>query len=175
MNLTDHHPKVWPMALQITAFTAAMAATVVVPFVTFLAVYRHRGRRGAVPLLAFLFGALLWSLTQTMEVVNTALAAKTVWCSAVFLGATIAPAAYLLVTAAVTGRDRWLTRRSVGAIAAIEACINGLVWTNPVHGLMLGEPSLATAGSLTALEPAFGPLFYFHAGFQYLFVSLGLY
>lgn len=163
------------MAVQVTALTAAMAVTTVVSLVALLTVYPHRDRRGALPLLSFLFGTLVWSLAQTLQVASTALAAKVVWYKTVFLGATVVPAAYLLVTAAVTDRDRWLRRPLVDAVVAVELSINVLVWTNPVHGQLLGEPALTTAGSLSVLDPSFGPLFYLHAGFQYLLVSVGLY
>jgi len=152
-----------------------MAATVLFPVAILLPVVHNRTKRGADVLIWFLLGAAIWSFAQTVQVASTTMAIKLFWYKAVFLGATIAPLAYFLLAALLTGRDGWRTRRRLATLIGVQLLINVAVWTDPLHGLVFPAVETGTSGSLLILSPTFGPVFYLHALFQYLLVVVGVY
>lgn len=152
-----------------------MAATVLFPVATLLPILRNRTRRGAGVLVWFLLGAAIWSLAQTLQVASTTMPTKLFWYEAVFLGATIAPLAYFLLAALLTGRHHWHERPRLAVLVGTEVLINVGVWTDPLHGLLFTRVETETVGSLLVLSPTFGPFFYAHALFQYLLVVVGIY
>jgi len=100
----------------------------------------------------------VWNVAATLKVASTTLDAKLLFYKLEFFGSAVNPSVALALALAFVGYDRWLTRRTVAALAAVPAVVVALAVVNPGE-VMIADPYLVMVDGLVAFEHAFPPLF----------------
>ncbi|UTF55610.1 sensor histidine kinase [Natronosalvus rutilus] len=161
---------------QFTPFSAALLAA---GFVTgSLASYAWRNRESAgAEAFAVLMGATsLWAGAYALQLAGANLATKVFWANVVHVGVAIVPVAWFCFALQFTGRDHWITRKTIVGLSVVPVIYVVLVWTNDVHRLVrepLGlEPRVD--GSILIFRQEFGPAFDAHATYGYALMVAGL-
>ncbi|WP_435551350.1 histidine kinase N-terminal 7TM domain-containing protein [Natrinema sp. CGMCC1.2065] len=124
--------------------------------------WKHRHRTGAIPLLGNVLSGTLWSASLAgLELVDRP-SLVSLLNGAVFLGVGLATLTLLVFTLTYTGRERYVTRRTLAALSIQPALITVLAAVNPA-GLFF---ETTEAGVET------GVLFWIHLGYSYLMLAL---
>lgn len=136
-------------------------------------VWLHRDRRGALPLTFVFASATLWGAAAfVQEILQTG--PVTLLTSKVILFAVVLQTvSFLLFALAYTGRDAYVTRRVVAAIAAEPIVFTALVWTNQIHELVWTATLDSTVSS--GVEVSAQPLFWAHTLYSYSLLAVGVF
>ncbi len=123
-------PPVTPFTVIISAVTATITAL--------LAIYawRHLRVPGAASFLAMMVAFTEWLLAFILTLAAPSLAGKLLWAKVQYLGALVAPLAWLAFVFEYTGRGKWLSTRHILGALVIPAITMALLLTNESHGLM---------------------------------------
>ncbi len=127
--------------------------------------WRSRDRKGAVPLSVEMVGAACWALCLLVSTVpQQSLARAAIRVMYLPIGVTVA--ATLVFALEYTGRERYVTRRTLAVLS--------------VHPILAGLAALVNPGNLffTALRPTgvvgveqvWGPLFWAHSAYSYALI-----
>jgi len=136
----------------------------------------YTGRReapGARTVALMMLAVFSWSLGYAFELAAEGLAGKVFWAKVEYLGIVTVPAAWLAFALRYTGRERWVTRGSLGLLAAIPVVTLALVWTNAGHGLIWRRTALDSSGVF--MEVSYGPWFWVFWVYSYALLLLGTY
>ena len=142
-----------------TPYVLPLAVSCAVLLVLLYVTWRNRSVQSAPWFAASLVALLLWSAGYMFELMATDLDAKIRWADVQYIGTTALPLLWLEVVL-IYSRGKGLPRRLFTVLAVACAAIVVLIFVDPA-GLFLGAPSLVSEGSLTALEPDYGPLWAF--------------
>jgi len=121
-----------------------------------------------------MLGTSVWSFGYALRFASADLGAKLLWTRVQFVGAAIAPAAWLAFALEYANRDRWLAVRNLFLLLAVPATTLLLVFTNQSHGLMWTDATLPGSGATALLDRSLGLWFFVHAGYSYAVVALGI-
>ena len=165
-------------AWQYTWFTPVLlVASLVLGALTTYA-WQNRDAPGASAFAVLMAAASLWAFAYGIQLAGANEPTKRFWANVVHIGVTVVPVAWFCFTVQFTGRDHWLTRRTIAGIALIPTTYVILVWTNEYHYLVrepLGVESVPIAGgSMFIYRQTFGPIFYAHAGYGYALMTAGV-
>lgn len=141
--------------VEVTLLTAPLWVVVFVGGGLALLMLRFRGRRGAYPLLGVFVGSVLWAGGYAVELTTPSALAHVVR----FTGTTVVPLSIFVLALQLTGRERFVTVRHVGAVAALPLVTYLLTVTNGMHGLW-ADPATVTNASVAGSTIAWGPVFY---------------
>ncbi len=130
--------------------------------------WRHRGTHGAAAFTLFTLSGALFALGYTGEAAGTDLATKLLFAKLEYVGIAPLPVAGLVFALAYTGRDRWLTPRTLRLLALVPTCTLLIVLTNDLHGLHWSSVGLmGVDGPFPALRITRGPWWYVHVTYSY--------
>lgn len=130
---------------------------------------RRRAASGATLFILFLLSVFVWSSGYAAEIMVDSLAAKTFWARVQYLGIVATPVAWLIFALQYTGYGRWLTRRTVFALAVVPVITLVMVWTSDWHSLHWQTISLNTqTAPIPLFEATYGFWFWIHTGYAYL-------
>lgn len=130
-------------------------------------------RPGARPLTVLVSAASFWAVAEGLTIASAGLDSLRLWTQVGFTFSTIVPIAWLAVVLEYTGRERWLSRRSLGLLLVEPAVFVFLVWTNTGHSLVWTDASRTFLGNYTVLSLDFGLAFWGHQVYSYLLVTAG--
>jgi PAS domain S-box-containing protein len=139
------------------------AALAAVSAAVSLAVAGYAWRRpapGANAVAAFSAATGVWAGASAVQGVVTTLDAKLLADQLQYAGIAVLPVAWFSFAAAYSGRDHWLTRRTLAGLAVVPAVVLALVATNDLHGLVLAEASLETVNGRVVLAREYGAAFW---------------
>lgn len=119
-----------------------------------LAVYtwRHRDAPGARALTGLLVGMAAWAGFYALGLVTQSVALRLVWLRFNWLGSAFVPMFWLLFALEYSGRTEWITRWTVGGLAAVPVATVALAWTSLWHDLMWSNVRLRDLGRVTMLR-----------------------
>ncbi|MBB6647540.1 histidine kinase N-terminal 7TM domain-containing protein [Halobellus ruber] len=100
-------------------------------------------------------------------------AAQAFWWRLTFVFSTAVPLLWLVFVDRYVGQSRWVTRRHLGLLAVEPLVAGAGALTNHIHGLAWSVPSTAVSPG-SAIEVAFGPLYYAHLTLTYTAVVVGV-
>ncbi|WP_435333359.1 histidine kinase N-terminal 7TM domain-containing protein [Haloarchaeobius sp. TZWWS8] len=147
-------------AMSVLLFTAVVA--VLVATLT----YQQRPKPGATWLTLLLLAVAWWAALYAMELPIGTLSARMPLMKVQWLASSTISVFWLLFTLEYTGRDQYVTHRSVAALLAVPALIVGLVFTFEHHSLIYAAtPELVPRGGAFVIDHTFGPMFYVYAGY----------
>jgi len=135
--------------------------------------WRSRPKPGAVPFAVFNLGAAVWATAAAFAAASESTTWSYAWVYSQYFGILLVPTAWFAFALDYTGRDRWLTRKSVAALAIEPLVALGLVWTSHRNHVFYAYDELFTVGDVTTvlLLPGFG--FWVHTAYSYALVVLG--
>jgi signal transduction histidine kinase len=128
------------------------------------------GSRGVA---VFSAATAVWAGGNAVQVAATTLDGKLLAVDVQYVGILAVPLAWFVFAAEYTGREQWLTRRSVAAIAVVPIVMFAAVLTNDAHSLVRTGATLETSGHAARLVREFGPLFWVATAYSWLVSSLG--
>jgi PAS domain S-box-containing protein len=122
-------------------------------------VWRHRRSSAGASLAVVLAAAGWWGLAYALELAATELPAKLLWGDAKWLGICLLPPAWFAFIMQYTGRDRWVNRATMLALAVPPAATIVLLANPSTHDLVRYYPPSAAAHPEDAIAQV-GPLFW---------------
>jgi len=146
--------------LLVTALLAAWIASVA---------WRRRHAPAALPLAITLVGATWWSLSFALELLPVFEPTRLFWFKLMFAGVVVVPAGFLAFALQFSGFGRYVNRGTVALLAIEPILVQLMVWTDPLHGLLLGGYD-ATPGT----RFVGGAGFWLHSGYSYLLLLAAL-
>lgn len=160
-------------ATQYTPYTLPLVASALIAALLAFFVSRQRHKAGVIPFAILMLGVVEWSLAYTGELVALDFAVKTSFSYIKYIGILVAPAAWLVFSLEYTGREKWLTRRTL-ALLAIEPLLTLIAaGTNTIHHLFWSSQSLHMVDSMLILSLGSGIGFWVHAVYSYLLLLAG--
>ena len=161
------------MSWVLTSISAVGFATVAVYAVLTLVALRRRDEECSteVAVLSAVVGCS--ALAYSVQLGSGSVATQAAWWRLSFVCSIPVPLLWLAFVGRYVGRSRWLTRRRVGVLAVEPVVVVAAVVTNSTHGLVWTVPP-GTVAPGTAIDIAFGPLYYGHLALNYLAVALGV-
>lgn len=116
----------------------------------------------------------VWLLSYALEIITFDLPSRLLWSRMTFWGVTAVPVAWFLFALDYTGRDKWLTRRTIGLLFIEPVIILILIWTNSYHQQFLMDAVFDTSGAIPKIHMMYGPAFFIHSAYSYLLLLGGL-
>jgi len=155
------------MAWQGTPYIILLIVAAAASVASVLYVWSRRPIPGNKTAVLIALAGAVWMLGYALELVSVDISAKVFWNKVQYVGIVIALAAWLVFVLQYTGRERWLTRRTL-ALLSIEPFITLLlVFTNEAHGLIWGPVVLDTYGPFLVLARSHGVGFWIHIVYTY--------
>ena len=134
---------VWRWTLYEILLILVAAISILLAFKIYLSQRTRMAKTGTLLLLA---GAE-WTLFQALELGSVSLSTKLFLYKLQFLGIVILPMAWLIFALLYTGRDKWLTHRTLAILSIMPLTTLLMVFTNEVHGLIWSHNMLILDGS----------------------------
>ena len=113
-----------------------------------------------------------WLLGYMLELAGADLPTKVFWDQVMYIPVVTASAAWLIFTLQYTGREKWITRRNLGALLAVPSVTLILVFTNTYHNLIWTDIQIIE-GPLIFLQYSHGLWFWVHTVYCYSSVLFG--
>ncbi len=161
------------MSFQFTPYLPISISAVAILIWLAAAIWRRRPGVAVVPMVVMLCGVILWTLANAIEVSVTDLAVKKVLAAFIYLGITIVSPGWLAFVLEYTGREHWLSRRSILLLAVQPVLVQIAIMTNGLHHLFWIERTLDTSGQYALIDVTLGPLFWAHAAYSYILLLVG--
>lgn len=138
-----------------------------------LSAWGRRPAPGALPLALLMLAAAEWSLGYAFELASPGLAGKLLWAKIEYLGIAAIPLTWIAFALQYSGREHWLTPRTLVALAIVPLATVTLAWTNEAHGLIWRVTRLSTEPGVPVLALEYGSWFGVHVAYSYLLLLLG--
>ncbi|SEW15527.1 sensor histidine kinase [Halobacterium jilantaiense] len=139
--------------MQLTAEVALSGLSAVASLA--VAWFAHRrDAPGSRSVIVFSTVAGLWAATNAAQILATTLDAKLLADRAQYVGIAVFPGAWFTFTAAYSGRENWVTPRTVAALAVVPVLTLGALATGVVDFVVAA--GLDTANGLVVLDHEFG-------------------
>jgi PAS domain S-box-containing protein len=122
-------------------------------------VWRRRRATAGASLAVTLAAASWWGLAYALELAGDQLSTKLLWGDAKWLGICLLPPAWFAFVMQYTGRDRWVTRTTMAALAVPPLAVVVLLANQATHDLVRYYPASAAARPADAIAQV-GPLFW---------------
>jgi PAS domain S-box-containing protein len=122
-------------------------------------VWRRRRASAGASLAVVLAAAGWWGLAYALELAATDLSVKLLWGDAKWLGVCLLPPAWFAFIMQYTGRDRWVNRTTMAALAVPPVAVILLLANQATHDLVRYYPPSAAADPADAIAQV-GPLFW---------------
>jgi PAS domain S-box-containing protein len=122
-------------------------------------VWRRRRASAGASLAVVLAAAGWWGLAYAIELAATRLSTRLLWGDAKWLGICLLPPAWFAFVMQYTGRDRWMNRATMAALAVPPAVVIVLLANQATHDLVRYYPPSAAADPADAIAQV-GPLFW---------------
>jgi PAS domain S-box-containing protein len=158
------------MTSHVLSFVLIWGSVALVAGMTWLA-WRQRPRPGAVYFAALLLAGTWWVGTYAATLYSpagpAALLADLQW-----FGVVAAPVAWLLFTMEYSGRDAYITTRSVAAASVVPVVTLGFVLSG--SGLVVAAESVVAYDTITIVTVTYGPWAYVFVGYAWLLLGAGM-
>jgi signal transduction histidine kinase len=122
-------------------------------------VWRRRRATAAASLVVVLAAASWWGLAYAIELAGDRLSTKLLWGDAKWLGICLLPPAWFAFIMQYTGRDHWVNRFTMAALALPPAAVIVLLANQATHDLVRYYPPSAAIRPRDAIAQV-GPLFW---------------
>jgi PAS domain S-box-containing protein len=134
--------------------------------------WRQRALVGVWPALTLL-GITVWSLGYAVATGVHDETWRIFWAKVQHLGIALTPVAMAAFVLHYSGREKWLTWRTLVLLAAVPSVGLLLTWTNEAHHLIWAQTTLRIVGPLALLDIQYGPYFWFYFAYNYLILLAG--
>jgi PAS domain S-box-containing protein len=114
-----------------------------------------------------------WVVAYALELAAVDLAGKVLWARLQYVGMTIVPVAWILLSLELSGRERWITRRHAALLAAVPLIAFLLVLSNDSHQLIWRQITLDPQQPVPALVKQYGLFFWIKLAYAYSLLFVG--
>lgn len=140
-----------------------------------LVLWRRRAQPGAVPLMALVLAAGVWSLGEAAELASDTLAAKVHWTQFRYIGILTIPYVWVVFALIYAQKRHWVTRKALIFAGIVPLAAYVLVWTNGWHQLVWKRVWLYVDGPVSVMASERGPGYWFIVSYAYLLILAGTY
>ncbi|WP_418283094.1 histidine kinase N-terminal 7TM domain-containing protein [Halorubrum sp. DTA98] len=157
----------------LTSLTVALLVAATAGSSAAILAWRERPEPGATWLTLLLIGQVWWTAFLVFEIEATTYAMKVVWYDVQWIGVVVIPVAWLLFALEYTGRNRYVTPRTIGVLSIVPLLTVLIALTEAGDGILVTDLVLVetSVGSFLQTEP--GPWYFLIAGYTYLLGLLG--
>ncbi|MFB6235746.1 MAG: histidine kinase N-terminal 7TM domain-containing protein [Halopenitus sp.] len=161
---------VWTVSvLSLVVFGGAAVA-----FAVAIAALRERPDPLAVPLAVMMFAVMLWATLDGVSMGFSDPDRVRFWYRLRYPAIVTAPVAYAVVALTYTGKDRWITRRTLALLAVVPVLTVVIVWTNHLHGIYWESMTVVRAQGVSLVEATPGLWYWVNLGYLYLLTIVTL-
>ena len=160
------------MPSHIVLFGLIWGSVVLLAALTLLA-WRQQPERGSTLFAVTMFCGTWWAAASALGLFATADATKVFWAKVEWAGIAFIPVAWLLFSLQYTGREKYVSVRSMLALSVVPVTTVLLAMTNSLHGLVYQSTMKVGTGPLTVLDVQFGPWFWFQSLYGYVLLLVG--
>jgi PAS domain S-box-containing protein len=155
---------------------AALPFLIAALFSAGLAFYAWRRRKipTAPPFAAMMAGEFAWALGVGLQQLFVDLPDKIHCLNLTIVGKDSVPVGLLVFVLVYTGRQEWVTGRTLALACVLPAASILLHWTNPWHHMFWSHLEVAPDGGYSRLVAARGPWFWAHAAYCYALMALSV-
>jgi len=151
----------------------AMGLTIAVAATSAILAWRERPEPGAIPLTWMLVGQTIWAVLFVFELQAPTQAGKIVWSDLQWIGVVVIPVAWLLFALEYTGRDRYVTSRTITILSIPPIITVALaVFGDPGH-FFYRDSTMITVNGMQVLHRVGGSWYWAITGYTYLLGILG--
>lgn len=136
--------------------------------------WQNRAQTIVQPFILLMAAETVWIFGYLIELSSSSIDAVLLINTIEYPALQTVPIAWLFIVLCYTGREHYLTRRTVPLFFIIPAIVWILVLTNPLHHLYYTGFYEASFGSSTIWLYEHGPLFWIHIGYCYLVTLIAL-
>lgn len=160
------------MSSHIVPFGLIWGSVALLAALTLLA-WRQQPERGSTLFAVTMFCGIWWAAASALGLFATADATKVFWAKVEWAGIAFIPVGWLLFSLQYTGREKYVSVRSMLWLSVIPVTTVALAMTNALHGLVYQSTTKVSAGPLTVLDVQFGPWFWFQSLYGYALLLAG--
>jgi len=136
--------------------------------------WRNRAQPISQPFILLMAAETIWIFGYSLELMSNQLSTVILLNNIMYPAISTVPVAWLFIVLCYTGRERYLTRRTVPLFFIIPALVWFLVLTNPYHYLYYtGFHTETVSGSVIWIYEH-GPLFWIHIAYCYILALVTL-
>jgi PAS domain S-box-containing protein len=155
------------MTLQYTPYALIAITSAVIAALLAGLIWSRRPGQGVIPFVILTLALTQWAIFSGLEIAVTDLESKRMLSSFAYIGITIVPAAWFTFVLEYTGRDKWLTRRTILLLGIEPLLVFLSVATSRYHQLFWTNITLGMDGTLVYATYEYGSLFWMHAFYSY--------
>jgi PAS domain S-box-containing protein len=135
--------------------------------------WKRRHKRGALPLCAMTAGAVFWSLTELLTGYMPSYETAVYSGNLTLAGVNLCTTAFFVFTLEYTGREEFITRKTLTLLSIEPLFVQCAVWTNEWHRLFFEEIPRRPE-TFRTIDYVFGPAFWVHAIYSYLLIAASI-
>jgi PAS domain S-box-containing protein len=136
----------------LTVVSLLLLLSVAASIVFALYAWKRRPVPGSVAFSLFMLAVAQWTLAYLLQIVSVDMAAKIAWAKFQYLGAGIAPVAWLIFSFRYTERPAWLSPRNLLLLFSLPIVTFLFVLTNGFHQLIWVNVEAPASGWLQVLQ-----------------------
>ena len=153
-------------------FRVVLFATAGLTFLTAVLVWLNRPATGARTLAILLITVTVWLLCLAAASITTDVGVTVGLTRIIYTAAGVTILSLFVFLLEYTGRDRFVTPRTVGVLSVEPALLTMLVWTTSYHDLLWG-PVVENPSYFVGIDYTLGPLFWAHVIYSYGLLLIG--
>lgn len=155
------------------AYIAALIISSVISGLMALVAFQRRAKTGAVVLICLMLATCVYSLGYALELASSTLPWMLFWSKFQYLGISVIPPLWIIMTIQYTGRDRWLTRPVLIALFVIPIITLILHFTDDYYHLYYRTVSINLNSPFPLLSFTKGPWYWVQMAYINLSVLCG--
>ena len=168
--LTREYPVVYEASFEL--FRVVLFATAGLTFLTAVLVWLNRPATGARTLAVLLVTVTVWLLCLVAASITTSVGVTVALTRIIYTAAGLTILSLFIFLLEYTGRDRFITPRTVSVLSIEPALLTLLVWTTSYHDLLWG-PVVENPSYFVGIDYTLGPLFWAHVVYSYGLLLIG--
>ncbi|MEO1291014.1 MAG: histidine kinase N-terminal 7TM domain-containing protein, partial [Chloroflexota bacterium] len=161
------------MMLQFSPYLVLIGFSAVISLFLAWFFWQRRPAPGIGSFVTMMLALSCWSIASALQLAVTTLAGKAFFINLVLINVMIATASWFLFTLSYTGRDSWVTQKSVLGLTIFPVLTTIAMLTNDYHNLFWTSTSLTASDGLITHIFESGTLFYVHTAYQYALIVAG--
>ena len=155
-----------------TIFSLLFLASSLVSFFIAVVAWQRKRERGAVELALLMLSAGLWAFLVIFETAAPTIEGKIFWSKAAYVGALSTPVLFLMFVLKISGKDKYLTARTITALFIPSVVVFILALTNDYHNLIwTGFAPISKVTNLTTYYHGIG-FWVGYFGYAYLLLAI---
>ncbi|GAB5494546.1 MAG: histidine kinase N-terminal 7TM domain-containing protein [Phototrophicaceae bacterium] len=156
---------------QYSPYILLLAVTLFLSLWLAQAIWSRRPGAGVIPFVVLAIGLVIWVAGDMLQLLVTSLDIKIFSLHISYLGITLAPTAWFAFTLEYIGKERWVNKKLILALAIEPILVQLLLLTNPIHELLLMDVGLMQMDGLVLIDYSWNTLFWVHAIYIYILLA----